>query len=75
MVNHIPNCHLLTNKLGLVNSLREYDRMCTNVKKKSSKLDFIPETYKLDDKNERELFYELFTGDYDARLNGYSPIY
>ena len=63
MVNHIPNCQLLTNKLGLLTSLQEYDRVCVMVKRKSSRLDFIPETYKLDDKNERESFMENFKGE------------
>ncbi|OAF68983.1 Tubulin--tyrosine ligase-like protein 10 [Intoshia linei] len=27
LVNHIPNSHLLTNKLGLINTLKHYDRI------------------------------------------------
>ena len=62
MVNHIPNCNLLTNKLGLLNSLQEYDRMCAAVKKRSLKLDFIPETFRLDDPRDRNAFANTYTG-------------
>ena len=62
MVNHIPNCNLLTNKLGLLNSLQDYDRICTSMKKKIMKLDFIPETYRLDSSKDRELFVTQYKG-------------
>ena len=62
MVNHIPNCNLLTNKLGLLNSLQEYDRANTNMKRKAPKLDFIPETLRLDEAKDRATFLDLYTG-------------
>ena len=62
MVNHIPNCNLLTNKLGLLNTLQEYDRVYGSIKKRVPKLDFIPETYKLDDSKEREIFRDKWKG-------------
>ena len=62
MVNHIPNCNLLTNKLGLLNTLQEYDRVYGSIKKRVPKLDFIPETYKLDDSKERDLFKDKWKG-------------
>ena len=62
LVNHIPNCNLLTNKLGLLNSLQEYSRVCANVQKKAMKLDFIPETYRLDDPKDKELFMDTYKG-------------
>ena len=62
MANHIPNCNLLTNKLGLLNSLQEYDRVCQAVKKKSLKLDFVPETYRLDDPKDRDAFLDTYKG-------------
>jgi len=64
MVNRIPNCFLLTNKLGLLTSLQRYERVWTMlnlgriIKLRTS--DFIPETYRLDDNTERRIFYEIF---------------
>lgn len=62
IVNHIPNCNLLTNKLGLLNSLQEYDRVCTSLRKRALKLNFIPDTFRLDDPKERETFMDQFQG-------------
>ncbi len=65
IVNHIPNCMLLTNKLGLLNSLQAYDRICVSIRGKEPRLrytDFIPITYKLDDLKEREAFFEEYKG-------------
>ena len=65
LVNRIPNCSLLTNKLGLLNSLQRYERVVsstatvefnTNVKP----LDFIPLTYHIDNHAERQAFFEEF---------------
>lgn len=66
LVNHIPNCGLLTNKLGLLNSLQSFDRVTTAVKKSKqspyikSYLDFTPETFRIDDMKEREKFFQQF---------------
>ena len=63
MVNHIPNCYLLTNKMGLLNSLQAYDRVCNGIVGREPKLqlnEFIPETYRIDDPKERELFYNTY---------------
>ena len=63
LVNHIPNCQLLTNKMGLLTSLQTYDRVCHSIKGKEPKLklqDFIPETYRIDDSKEREFFYNTY---------------
>ncbi|KAK3594973.1 hypothetical protein CHS0354_019895 [Potamilus streckersoni] len=63
LVNHVPNAHLLTNKLGLLNSLQEYERVTISTKGRPPRLkmsEFIPETYKLDEKNDRETFLELY---------------
>ena len=62
-MNHIPNCQLLTNKMGLLSSLQAYDRVCQSIKGKELKLklqDFIPETYRIDDPKEREIFYNIY---------------
>lgn len=64
LVNRIPNCFLLTNKLGLLTSLQRYERVWTMlnlgriIKLRTS--DFIPETYRLDDSTERRIFLEIF---------------
>lgn len=66
LVNHIPNSHLLTNKLGLLNSLKEYERVTLSTKGRLPRLrmsDFHPETYKLDEKSDRELFLEVYKGE------------
>ncbi|KAK7469563.1 hypothetical protein BaRGS_00036411, partial [Batillaria attramentaria] len=59
LVNHIPNCKLLTNKLGLLCSLQEYERVTLSTKGRLPRLkmsDFVPETYKLDERNDRATF-------------------
>lgn len=63
LVNHLPNSHLLTNKLGLLNSLKEYERVTLSTKGRLPRLrmsDFHPETYKLDEKSDRDLFLEIY---------------
>ena len=76
MVNHIPNCQLLTNKMGLLNSLTEYEKWLQSNAKKSRvagrvKLaDFIPETYKLDDAKDREMFFNVCKGKFWASYGG-----
>ena len=67
MVNHLPNSHLLTNKLGLLNSLKEYERVTLSTKGRLPRLkmsEFHPETYKLDEKGDRDLFLEVYKGNY-----------
>ncbi|CAL1540043.1 unnamed protein product [Lymnaea stagnalis] len=59
LVNHIPNCKLLTNKLGLLCSLQEYERVTLLTKGRLPRLkmaDFVPETYKLDERIDRDRF-------------------
>ncbi|KAK3105402.1 hypothetical protein FSP39_024394 [Pinctada imbricata] len=63
LVNHIPNGNLLTNKLGLLNSLQEYERVTLSTKGRPPRLrfiDFVPETYRLDEKHDRETFLEKY---------------
>ncbi|XP_070207310.1 protein polyglycylase TTLL10-like [Littorina saxatilis] len=63
IVNHIPNCKLLTNKLGLLCSLQEYERVTLSTKGRPPRLkmsDFFPETYKLDERNDRATFLDLY---------------
>ncbi|XP_059170579.1 uncharacterized protein LOC131952088 isoform X3 [Physella acuta] len=59
LVNHIPNCKLLTNKLGLLCSLQEYERVTLLTKGRLPRLkmvDFVPETFKLDERTDRDRF-------------------
>ena len=67
MVNHFPNCQLLTNKMGLLNSLQSYEQKCIERKGKPPNMkliDFFPETYRLDDLSDRESFFRSFKGEY-----------
>lgn len=71
LVNHIPNGNLLTNKLGLLNSLQEYERVTMSTKGRPPRLrftDFVPETYRFDEKHDRETFLETYKG------NRYNPL-
>eukprot|EP00118_Oscarella_pearsei_P012767 m.96294 g.96294 ORF g.96294 m.96294 type:complete len:675 (+) comp36906_c0_seq2:68-2092(+) len=60
LVNHIPNINLLTTKIGLLDSLRDYCRGGAGVAKPLELSDFFPETYKVDFKAEREAFLSVF---------------
>nr|VZI21537.1 unnamed protein product [Spirometra erinaceieuropaei] len=75
MVNHIPNCGLLTNKLGMLMSLRQYEYACRNsstgVKKKFIPMkDFVPETYCIDDARDRVQFLSILR---DGQVWIYKP--
>jgi hypothetical protein len=66
LINRIPNCYLLTNKLGLLNSLESYERVM-NVMRRSRDLtlfvsDILPETYRVDDLVDRRAFFGRFKG-------------
>lgn len=66
MVNHFPNCQLLTNKMGLLNTLQSYEQKCLERKGKAPSLklnEFFPETYRLDDMKDRDSFFRSFKGD------------
>jgi hypothetical protein len=74
MVNRIPNGSMLTNKLGLLNSLQDYSRICNTIQKRPVSLDFLPETYRLDDPKDREAFTGVFRGQYQRCRVGNKPI-
>ncbi|ESO11562.1 hypothetical protein HELRODRAFT_71494, partial [Helobdella robusta] len=63
LVNHIPNCEILTNKQGLLNSLQEYGKINAANHKQPVKLDFFPETYKVDDPKDKEKFLATYKED------------
>ncbi|XP_070560557.1 protein polyglycylase TTLL10-like isoform X2 [Ptychodera flava] len=66
LVNRIPNSSLLATKVGLITSLREYERVMDRVKKgtKQPRLlkmeEFVPESYILDYKSDRDAFFGTF---------------
>ena len=62
LVNRIPNCSLLTNKMGLLGSLQAYERVCGGMKKgpKLKLNDFVPETYRVDDPKEKQAFLDTY---------------
>lgn len=67
LVNHIPNCNVMTNKMGLLNSLHEYEKVLKTLKSKSVRIrleEFFPETYKLDDAKEKENFINNYKGNW-----------
>lgn len=73
MVNRIPNCSLLTNKLGLLNSLRQYERISRNTgvmhrDRQFGLKDFMPETYRVDHMEERYAFFHTFQSRFYYRL-------
>ena len=71
MVNHIPNCNLLTNKLGLLQSLQSHERINMGIRGREPRykvLDLLPETYRLDDPKEREAFFDNHKGQFPASI-------
>ncbi|XP_022100588.1 probable beta-tubulin polyglutamylase isoform X2 [Acanthaster planci] len=62
LVNRIPNTGYLATKVGLLETLREYERVNQRMQRgKSSRLlkmgDFYPESYNLDNKADRDSFF------------------
>uniref|UniRef100_A0A8C5PGQ5 Tubulin tyrosine ligase like 10 n=1 Tax=Leptobrachium leishanense TaxID=445787 RepID=A0A8C5PGQ5_9ANUR len=65
LLYQIPNNKLLTTKIGLLNSLREYERVMLKIGSigtpRSLKInDFFPETFRLDITSEKESFFSLY---------------
>ncbi|XP_057176089.1 protein polyglycylase TTLL10 isoform X1 [Triplophysa rosa] len=62
LLYQIPNNKVLTTKIGLLNSLREYERVSSKVNygrvnRRMKIEDFLPVTYRMDVKDEREAFF------------------
>ncbi|XP_040917534.1 protein polyglycylase TTLL10 [Toxotes jaculatrix] len=67
LMYQIPNNKVLTTKIGLLNSLREYERVCSKSRllppccvvlyRRLKMEEFIPITYRMDVKEEREAFF------------------
>ncbi|KAG8142326.1 hypothetical protein E2320_006259 [Naja naja] len=63
LLYQIPNNKILTTKIGLLMNLREYERVMKKVGQTAKLLkmeDFFPETFRLDTKDEREIFFEIY---------------
>lgn len=70
----IPNNKILTTKIGLLNSLREYERVSSKVIHKPGfrrmKMDeFFPDTFRMDVKDEREAFFAQQEGLHAGKEN------
>ncbi|XP_067302332.1 protein polyglycylase TTLL10 [Pseudorasbora parva] len=67
LLYQIPNNKVLTTKIGLLNSLREYDRVSSKVNYRCGnrmKLeDFLPVTFRMDMKDEREAYFKGICND------------
>ncbi|KAK7128876.1 hypothetical protein R3I94_017186 [Phoxinus phoxinus] len=68
LLYQIPNNKVLTTKIGLLNSLREYDRVSSKVNygcgNRRMKLeDFFPVTFRMDMKDEREAYFKGICND------------
>ncbi|KAM3922906.1 inactive polyglycylase TTLL10 [Leptodactylus fuscus] len=62
LLYQIPNNKVLTTKIGLLNSLREYERVMQKINKTRvlKMADFFPETVRLDVKDEAEAFFSTY---------------
>ncbi|VDO08475.1 unnamed protein product [Rodentolepis nana] len=63
MVNHIPNCGLFCNKLGLLMTLRSFSERIGFEDNEETPFNFIPETYWLGNSNERTKFLNQLSGE------------
>ncbi|XP_035501982.2 protein polyglycylase TTLL10 [Scophthalmus maximus] len=62
LLYQIPNNKVLTTKIGLLSSLREYERVCSKVNhgrglRRLKMEEFIPTTFRMDVREEREAFF------------------
>ncbi|XP_010134571.1 PREDICTED: inactive polyglycylase TTLL10, partial [Buceros rhinoceros silvestris] len=68
LLYQIPNNRVLTSKIGLLCCLREQERMMTKFGRSSASKflkmeEFFPESFRLDLKDERNAFFELYKGE------------
>jgi len=61
MVNHIQGEDYFTTKLQLCQSLQTYEKVSITMQKRPSSFlplnEFVPQTFKLDEKNDRDTFF------------------
>ncbi|XP_062314172.1 protein polyglycylase TTLL10 [Osmerus eperlanus] len=67
LIYQIPNNKVLTTKIGLLNSLREYDRVSSKVNhgrglRRLKMEEFFPATFRMDVRDEREAFFSQQEG-------------
>ncbi|KAM9299350.1 inactive polyglycylase TTLL10 [Gastrophryne carolinensis] len=62
LLYQIPNNKVLTTKIGLLSSLREFERIMQKINKARvlKMADFFPETFRLDKKDEAEAFFSTY---------------
>ncbi|KAJ6658788.1 hypothetical protein lerEdw1_019710 [Lerista edwardsae] len=63
LLYQIPNNKILTTKIGLLMNLREYERVMRKISKNCKVLrmdEFFPETFRLDTKDERDIFFDIY---------------
>ncbi|XP_063001524.1 inactive polyglycylase TTLL10 [Elgaria multicarinata webbii] len=63
LLYQIPNNKIITTKIGLLLNLREYERVMRKINRTNKMLrmeEFFPETFRLDTKDEREIFFEIY---------------
>uniref|UniRef100_A0A3Q2ZQ29 Tubulin tyrosine ligase like 10 n=1 Tax=Kryptolebias marmoratus TaxID=37003 RepID=A0A3Q2ZQ29_KRYMA len=74
LLYQIPNNNVLTSKIGLLSSLREYERVSSKVKlSQGHRLkmeEFIPTTFRMDVRKERDIFFALFTSMWICKPTG-----
>ncbi|XP_060132187.1 inactive polyglycylase TTLL10 isoform X2 [Zootoca vivipara] len=63
LLYQISNNKILTTKIGLLMNLREYERVMKKINRTTKVLrmeEFFPETFRLDTKDERDIFFEIY---------------
>ena len=66
-MNHVPNCSLFTNKLNLLCSLQAFEKTQIQNPNKLAQFmpleEYVPLTYKLDDRVDKETFFQTAKND------------
>lgn len=79
IVNHIPNCGLFTNKLNLLCSLQAFEKSQISNPNKlpffMSLEEYVPLTFKLDDRVDRENFFLTAKSTYEFDSSVLSLLY
>ncbi|XP_065656343.1 protein polyglycylase TTLL10 isoform X3 [Hydra vulgaris] len=60
IVNHIQNASCLTTKIGLLKTLRDYEKHQKLLRKRFSVNNFYMETYLVDSSHESQMFFQIF---------------
>ena len=73
LVNHIPNNRLLTTKIGLLESLRDFARSDEGRAAGVDLASIVPESYRMDDKADVSRFLEVLSGTLSPAADGPTP--